>query len=63
MTNLPIQWGKHVTGIEHNDQGVSLKFKDGTNAKGDIMVGADGVHSVGKYISLTSPGSLSNRVS
>ncbi|PKK43459.1 hypothetical protein CI102_11825 [Trichoderma harzianum] len=45
-TNIPIQWGKRVQRIEHDDQGVAVYFEDGTSAKGDILVGADGVKSV-----------------
>ncbi|KAL8644490.1 MAG: hypothetical protein Q9210_007229, partial [Variospora velana] len=45
-TNLPIQWGKRVQRIEHDDAGVSVYFEDGTSAKGDILVGADGIKSV-----------------
>lgn len=48
-TNIPVQWGKHVKEIEHNEQGVSVHFEDGTSANGDILVGADGIHSVGMY--------------
>ncbi|KAL8954810.1 MAG: hypothetical protein Q9193_007073, partial [Seirophora villosa] len=36
-TNLPIQWGKRVQRIEHDDKGVSVYFEDGTSAKGDIL--------------------------
>lgn len=46
-TNIPIQWGKRVQRIEHDDQGVAVYFEDGTSAKGDILVGADGVKSIG----------------
>lgn len=46
-TNIPIQWGKRVQRIEHDDQGVAVYFEDGTSAQGDILVGADGVKSVG----------------
>ncbi|PTU20624.1 hypothetical protein P175DRAFT_0501244 [Aspergillus ochraceoroseus IBT 24754] len=45
-TNIPIQWGKRVQRIEHDDQGVTVYFEDGTSAKGDLLVGADGVKSV-----------------
>ena len=63
MTNLQIQWGKHVTRIEHDDQGVSVHFQDGTSARGDILVGADGVHSVGKFtIPLTGQRTPSRRL-
>lgn len=34
--------------IEHDEEGVSVYFEDGTGAKGDILVGADGVKSIGK---------------
>ncbi len=46
-TNLPIQWGKRLQRVEHDDQGVTAYFEDGTSAKGDILVGADGVKSIG----------------
>ncbi|KAI3331460.1 FAD/NAD(P)-binding domain-containing protein [Xylariaceae sp. AK1471] len=45
-TNIPIQWGKRVSRIEHDDHGVSVYFEDGGSAQGDIMVGADGINSV-----------------
>ncbi|KAL8931748.1 MAG: hypothetical protein Q9211_006758 [Gyalolechia sp. 1 TL-2023] len=45
-TNLPIQWAKRVQLIEHDDDGVSVYFEDGTSAKGDILVGADGIKSI-----------------
>ncbi len=46
-TNIPIQWGKRVKRIEHDDEGASVYFEDGTSAKGDILVGADGINSIG----------------
>ena len=55
MTNLQVQWDKHVTHIEHDDEGVSLDFQDGTTAKGDILVGADGVYSIGMLIIVCQP--------
>ncbi|KAI4169133.1 MAG: hypothetical protein LQ348_007346 [Seirophora lacunosa] len=54
-TNLPIQWGKRVQRIEHDDKGVSVYFEDGTSAKGDILVGADGIKSVVRTHLLQSP--------
>lgn len=47
-TNIPIQWGKRVQRIVDNDEEVCVYFEDGTSAKGDILVGADGIKSVGK---------------
>lgn len=48
MTNIKVQWGKHVMRIERNDEGITVHFKDGASAKGDILVGADGINSIGK---------------
>ncbi|KAF7502831.1 hypothetical protein GJ744_005010 [Endocarpon pusillum] len=56
-TNLPIQWGKRVMRIEHDDEGVSVDFEDGTTAKGDILVGADGINSVVRTHLLQRPSS------
>jgi 2-polyprenyl-6-methoxyphenol hydroxylase-like FAD-dependent oxidoreductase len=47
LTNLDVQWNKHAIRIEHDDAGVEVFFNDGTSAKGDIVVGADGVYSPG----------------
>ncbi|KAL3417499.1 early conidial development-2 [Phlyctema vagabunda] len=44
-TNIDIKWGKRVSRVEHDDHGVTVYFEDGTNAKGDFLVGADGVRS------------------
>lgn len=35
-----------VTGFTENDNGVELKFANGKSAKGDILIGADGLKSV-----------------
>ncbi|KOS18159.1 Salicylate hydroxylase [Escovopsis weberi] len=45
LTNIPVQWGKHVVRVKHRETGVSVTFKDGSTARGDMVVGADGVHS------------------
>ncbi|KAJ5124077.1 FAD/NAD(P)-binding domain-containing protein [Penicillium bovifimosum] len=45
-TNIPIQWNKRVSKIQSDDDGVTVFFEDGTSAKGDILVGADGIKSV-----------------
>ena len=47
-TNIPVRWGCQVTRIEHDEQGVSVHLTDGSVAKGDFLVGADGINSVGK---------------
>jgi len=37
--------GKALVGIEQNEQQVSAVFGDGTRVDGDLLVGADGLHS------------------
>ena len=41
-----VHLNKRVTKFEESDDGIELFFDDGTSAKGDILVGADGVKSV-----------------
>ncbi|KAF2258399.1 FAD/NAD(P)-binding domain-containing protein [Lojkania enalia] len=55
LTNIPVQWGKALTDIKQDDEGVSLFFKNGTTARGDIVVGADGAHSVARQHLLQKP--------
>ncbi|KAL8976008.1 MAG: hypothetical protein Q9205_007905 [Flavoplaca limonia] len=47
--NLPdkskVLFNKKVANIVENDDGVEVFLSDGTSEKGDIVVGADGVHS------------------
>ena len=47
--NLPdkskVLFRKEVTNVVENDNGVEVFLSDGTSEKGDIVVGADGVHS------------------
>jgi 2-polyprenyl-6-methoxyphenol hydroxylase-like FAD-dependent oxidoreductase len=38
--------GKACEAWEQNNEGVSVRFQDGTEAKGDFLIGADGIHSV-----------------
>ncbi|KIL88414.1 fad binding domain protein [Fusarium avenaceum] len=57
LTNIDVQWGKAASGIEYDSKGVSVSFSDGTSAKGDILVGADGAHSLVRHLILQRPGS------
>jgi salicylate hydroxylase len=41
-----VHLNKRTTGFEETADGVELFFDDGTSAKGDIVIGADGVKSV-----------------
>lgn len=46
---VPIQYGKQLVEVGQTQFGRTVvHFKDGTTASGDILVGADGVNSVGK---------------
>ena len=38
--------------VEHTEEDVSVYFKDGSSAKGDILIGADGVNSIGRSLIL-----------
>jgi len=41
-----VHLGKKLTGLDQGDDGVTLKFADGSSARADLAVGADGVHSL-----------------
>ncbi|MGE0565214.1 MAG: FAD-dependent monooxygenase [Pseudolabrys sp.] len=41
-----IRLNKRATGFVEDDNGVELKFADGTSARGDLLIGADGLKSV-----------------
>ncbi len=37
--------GHRLTGFSQNARGVTVSFENGTTARGDVLVGADGIHS------------------
>lgn len=41
-----IQFSKKITSFTESEEGIEVNFADGTCERGDIVVGADGVHSV-----------------
>lgn len=41
--------GKRLRRVEEQGERVTVHFEDGTSASGDILVGADGVNSVGTF--------------
>jgi salicylate hydroxylase len=41
-----IHLGQRLTGIEERQSGVTLTFANGTTRQADIVIGADGIHSV-----------------
>jgi len=40
-----VAFGKEVAGVAEDGDGVTIRFADGDSARGDVLVGADGVHS------------------
>lgn len=56
-----IHYGAKVATTESNDNGVLIRFTDGSEVKGDILVGADGAYSAvrkGLYAKLKDEGKL-----
>ncbi|HEX2513420.1 MAG TPA: FAD-dependent monooxygenase [Chloroflexota bacterium] len=63
-----VEYGKRLTGAETTpDGGVLARFADGSTARGDLLIGADGIHSptrriidpsapAGRYVGLTNFG-------
>jgi salicylate hydroxylase len=49
-----IRLGKRCTGIDHDGPRHTLRFADGDSAQADVVIGADGIHSVVRAI-LTAP--------
>ncbi|MFI5586987.1 FAD-dependent monooxygenase [Amycolatopsis sp. NPDC051758] len=43
---VPIERGKRLVGAKPDGTGVAAEFADGTTETGDVVVGADGLHSV-----------------
>lgn len=43
---VPIERGKRLVGAKPGGAGIAAEFADGTTGTGDVLVGADGLHSV-----------------
>jgi 2-polyprenyl-6-methoxyphenol hydroxylase-like FAD-dependent oxidoreductase len=43
--HVPIVYGKQLLAAAQNERGVTARFKDGSEAHADVLIGADGVHS------------------
>ena len=41
-----VQFGKRAERVEQTEQGIELHFKDGSRHVTDLLIGADGIHSV-----------------
>jgi 2-polyprenyl-6-methoxyphenol hydroxylase-like FAD-dependent oxidoreductase len=46
LSDVPVHCGARCVGIEEHADGVIVRFADGRMATGDLLVGADGIHSV-----------------
>ncbi|MGL4285648.1 MAG: FAD-dependent oxidoreductase [Phreatobacter sp.] len=44
-SGVRIEHGKRLIGFEEDAEGITARFEDGTSARGDLLVGADGLHS------------------
>jgi FAD-dependent urate hydroxylase len=52
-----IEYGKRLVGAETTPGGVVARFEDGTEAEGDVLIGADGIHSrTRRIIDPSAPG-------
>lgn len=40
-----VRFGKEIAGFEKSGRGVTLSFADSSVAEGDVLIGADGIHS------------------
>jgi 2-polyprenyl-6-methoxyphenol hydroxylase-like FAD-dependent oxidoreductase len=50
LENVPVQWGKKFIRYKETQEGVFVFFEDGSQEFCDILVGADGINSPGKFI-------------
>jgi 2-polyprenyl-6-methoxyphenol hydroxylase-like FAD-dependent oxidoreductase len=47
---VPIEYGKRLVGIEDTGRSVTARFADGTEAAGDLLIAADGLHSAARTL-------------
>ncbi|WP_345831440.1 FAD-dependent urate hydroxylase HpxO [Erwinia sp. HDF1-3R] len=50
-----VQFGKRVTQVEQDSQGVIARFEDGSEVRGDLLIACDGTHSVVRNSVLERP--------
>jgi 2-polyprenyl-6-methoxyphenol hydroxylase-like FAD-dependent oxidoreductase len=69
---IRIDFGRRLVSIDHEASAVVARFDDGSSERGDLLIGADGVHSVvrrtidpsapgGRYVGLTNFGGITAR--
>jgi len=46
ISNIPVHHNKKVKSLKQFDGGINLQFEDGTTHQAEVLVGADGIHSV-----------------
>ena len=52
-----VEYGKRLVDAENTPDGVVARFEDGTEAEGDLLIGADGIHSrTRRIIDPSAPG-------
>ena len=54
-----VEHGKRLVGVDETASGITARFADGTSARGDVLVGADGIRS--RVRSLIDPEALGPR--
>jgi salicylate hydroxylase len=45
LPDVPLHFGRKLAGLEQGAANVSARFADGGTAEGDLLLGADGIHS------------------
>ena len=45
LENVRVVYGKKVAGLTESSEAVTVAFEDGTDARGDLVLGCDGIHS------------------
>jgi 2-polyprenyl-6-methoxyphenol hydroxylase-like FAD-dependent oxidoreductase len=43
---IHVQYDKRLVGVDESADGITARFSDGTVARGDVLVGADGIRSI-----------------
>jgi 2-polyprenyl-6-methoxyphenol hydroxylase-like FAD-dependent oxidoreductase len=47
-TSIKIEYGKKLVALTESEASVVATFEDGSSAKGDILLGCDGIHSIAR---------------